>query len=184
MSHETAPAPTQDKALAHRKGVLEALVGLSILVSLAGVVMPIVGGEMAGTRSEQAVLEMQRIANGLHAYTDDTLFLPTGIQGRTNLAWLYGPGQLPQANPFAAGGEARALSDVLLADTLGGAGWSGPYVSALEPDPWGNAYLVNVDGLIDTRETAMILSAGPNGIVETRPTDSRAAGDDILLPLR
>ncbi|MCB9899682.1 MAG: type II secretion system protein GspG [Planctomycetes bacterium] len=175
---------TPDVPLANRKGILEALVGLSILVSLAGVVMPIVGGEIAGSRVEQAQADMLHIVNGLHAYTDDTLFLPTGIRGRTNVSWLYGPGELPQANPFAAGGEARPLSDVLLSDAMGGPGWQGPYLEELQPDPWGRAYLVNVDGLIDARESAMVLSAGPNGICETSAHASFAAGDDVVLPIR
>lgn len=173
----------RDVPIAHRRGVLEALVGLSILVSLAGVVVPVVGGELNGDLENIALQDMQQIVTGLRGYSNDTRYLPTGIQGRTNLSWLYGPGVVPEGNPFAAGGEARPLADALLSDAMGGPGWSGPYIDQLAPDPWGGSYLVNVDGLIDGRETAMVLSAGPNGICETGAHTRHPGGDDLLLPI-
>lgn len=164
-------------------GLLEALVGLSILVSLSGIVMPIVGGEVTQSPEQQALMDMQHIVSGLRDYSQDTLYLPTGDEGRTNVSWLYGPGSMPSDNPFAAGGEARSIDDVLLNATMGGSKWQGPYLDAVPSDPWGRAYIVNVDGLVNGREQAMVLSAGPDGVVETSPTAARPSGDDILLPV-
>jgi hypothetical protein len=164
-----------------RVGWLEGLVGLSVIVALAGVVSPIVGGATAQDAEGVANIQMLHIIDGLQAYSRDTLYLPTGNQGRTDVSWLYGPGVIPSDNPFAAGGEARPLEDALLIPAMGGRNWSGPYLDELVPDPWGNAYLVNVDGLIDSREEPMVLSAGPDGIVQTQPFESRPAGDDLLL---
>jgi len=178
MTESQTPTPRR-----RPPGLLEALVGLSILVSLSGIVMPIVGAEMSASPEEQALLDMQHIVNGLRDYSQDTLYLPTGDEGRTNVSWLYGPGAVPSDNPFAAGGEARTLDDVLLDGGMGGNKWQGPYLDAVPTDPWGRAYLVNVDGLVDGRERAMVLSAGPDGTVETAPDADRAAGDDIQLPL-
>ncbi len=50
------------------------------------------------------------------------------------------------------------------------------------PDPWGNAYLVN----IRDRRQAWVISAGPDGILQTPPTAgaTQAAGDDRILPIR
>ncbi len=176
-----APAPAVARKARHRPGVLEALIALCILVSLSGVLMPAIGSEIGKARQGQVYLDMQAIASGLAAYSRDTLTLPTGVQGRTNVAWLYGPGLMPDGNSFDEGGESRPLDDALLNARMGGTGWKGPYAAALQPDPWGHAYLVNVEGWVDPREHAMVLSAGPNGRVETRPTVTRAAGDDLLL---
>ncbi len=162
-------------------GVLEALVALSILVSLSGVLMPVVGEEVGAAREAEALGEMQSIAAGLAAYSRDTLFLPTGVRGRTNVAWLYSPGAIPAGHGFGEGGEARPLDDVLLSANMGGPGWNGPYVSDLRSDPWGNAYLVNVEGWVNVREHAMVLSAGPDGIVQTPCHATQAEGDDLLL---
>ena len=163
--------------------VLEILVALSILICVAGVTIPIIGAEMRASREERALEDMADILGGLRAYTHDTLFLPTGERGRTNVVWLWGPGEIPDNQHFALGGDGRPLQDVLLTNSLGGPGWQGPYVGELQPDPWGHAYLVNVDGLVDGRETPMILCAGPDGIVDTAPDARVVAGDDIALPL-
>jgi hypothetical protein len=42
---------------------------------------------------------------------------------------------------------------------------------------------VNVEGLVDRRESAMVLSAGPNGIVETAAGAVRPSGDDLIQML-
>jgi hypothetical protein len=74
-------------------------------------------------------------------------------------------------------------------------GWNGPYFSSeIAADPWGNRYVVNV-ALIDLSPGAAtangqpkmavwVLSAGPNGIIETPFAASILAaaqpgGDDI-----
>jgi len=165
-------------------GILEALVGLSILVSLAGVLIPMVGAEVAGSQRDQALADMQQVVSGLRDYSNSTLYLPTGTEGRTNVSWLYGPGELPSGNPFASGGEGHALEDVLLNDGMAGPRWDGPYFSGpLDADPWGHAYLLNVEGLVTGRESAMVLSAGPDGVVDTAAEDRQARGDDIILPI-
>lgn len=166
-----------------KPGVLEALVALSVLVALSGVLMPVVGEEVGQSRAVTALRDLQSIAEGLGRYSRDTLYLPTGVEGRTNVAWLYGPGTIPAGHAFGAGGEARPLDDALLTDAMGGEHWSGPYVSGLGPDPWGHAYLVNADGWLTRQEAPMVISAGPDGIVQTPPDAWEAAGDDLLLLL-
>ena len=187
-SNNDAPQTVDEVAAPVRKepkvGWLEGLIGLAVLVSLAGVVAPVVGGATGRSDVAEAEAQMLHIVDGLHAYSRDTLYLPTGDQGRTDVSWLYGPGVIPADNPFAAGGEARPLDEVLLMPAMGGRNWNGPYVEGVDADPWGNAFLVNVDGLIDSREQAMVLCAGPDGIVQTAPWDRRPAGDDLLMLLR
>ena len=48
------------------------------------------------------------------------------------------------------------------------------------PDPWGNAYLVDVAN----RPAMRVISAGPDGILQTPFTASTAAGDDRVVPVR
>ena len=165
-----------------RPGFLEAMVGLSVLTALSGVLMPVVRHEVGESRGLDARRDMQSIAEGLAAWSHDTIYLPTGTEGRTNVAWLYGPGNIPAHQPFATGGEARSLADVLLNPSMGGERWAGPYTrTGLHADPWGNAYLINVDGFLSPRERAVILCAGPNGRIESAADATRPVGDDLLL---
>lgn len=179
--HPQNDQPEANRRPRQRVGWLEGLVGLSIIVSLAGVVTPIVGSQTGADATHRAQVGMLEIVEGLRTYSLDTLYLPTGNQGRTDVSWLYGPGVIPAGNPFAAGGEARPLEHALMGPQMGGRNWNGPYVDELQPDPWGNAFLVNVDGLIDTREVAMVLSAGPDGVVQTEAWHLEAQGDDLLM---
>lgn len=51
-------------------------------------------------------------------------------------------------------------------------GWQGPYLSHLGLDPWGRSYIIAV---------GWILSAGPNGLLETAPDALSLGGDDVGL---
>ena len=69
--------------------------------------------------------------------------------------------------------------------TTGMRRWKGPYVSRLGGDPWGNAYIVSI-GAMEADGTRLvanakgwIISAGPNGILETEPDGTILGGDDI-----
>ena len=64
---------------------------------------------------------------------------------------------------------------------LGGTRWNGPYLQAVGEDPWGHAYLVNVHGFFNPGERAMILSCGPDGILNTSPRSATPAEDDLIL---
>jgi len=91
------------------------------------------------------------------------------------------------------------------ADVLGGIGdvngnlynpnlWRGPYFSRRGLDPWGRSYVIFLQGIrevafdptFDTPFKMWILSAGPNGKLETIPTEDHVRGDDmgIVAPSR
>ena len=62
--------------------------------------------------------------------------------------------------------------------------WKGPYFGSVDADPWGNAYIVNAKNFGVASAPANIVSAGPNGTVETLPDAVQAVGDDIMLRLK
>lgn len=68
-------------------------------------------------------------------------------------------------------------------------GWGGPYVTDFGFDPWGHTYIVSVGAMepngrpIAPRARGWILSAGPNGVLETAPDASIVVGDDIGMVL-
>jgi len=77
-------------------------------------------------------------------------------------------------------------------------GWNGPYISAPEADPWSKRYMINIvflkpgGGAVDengkTKRAVFVLSAGPDGIVQTPfdqlITNARVEGDDIAYRLQ
>lgn len=82
----------------------------------------------------------------------------------------------------------------VLSASLEEGGWRGPYLSrSVKKDPWGQRYLINCRWLIDgvaatdgagsVKRAVFVLSAGPNGIIETpfdQPiSDAAIMGDDV-----
>jgi type II secretory pathway pseudopilin PulG len=78
-----------------------------------------------------------------------------------------------------------------------GTGWNGPYIAReIAGDPWGNRYMINVaylrgmpKGVSDCSSCAVfVLSAGPNGVVETPFTQqigrAMAVGDDVVVRIQ
>lgn len=93
-----------------------------------------------------------------------------------------------------------SLADQLISNTpaystSGGRAWKGPYLDRIPAlDPWGRSYLVNVGNADPTAEGAtqkwvIVISAGPNGNLETDPTAAgttspSAVGDDIVARVK
>jgi len=84
-------------------------------------------------------------------------------------------------DPNATGG-ANSTNDYR---TTGGKRWRGPYIAKLASDPYGNNYVVNIGPITGTgnslvsTEQGWILSAGPNGLLNTAATDTASSSDDI-----
>ena len=71
-----------------------------------------------------------------------------------------------------------------------GKGWKGPYLQYGRDthntihDPWGHSYLISVGGFEGgtlNYEHALLVSAGPDGCLETRANSLQEFGDDIRL---
>lgn len=78
------------------------------------------------------------------------------------------------------------FNDYLMADDNGcwPATWKGPYIASVNMDPWGNAYILNADQFSVANTPVWILSAGPNGLIDTSATDLVTAPDDVGLRLK
>jgi hypothetical protein len=85
---------------------------------------------------------------------------------------LIGPGDLPRS-----------------ADPLWMSGTTAPLVAvdrSAHADPWGNGYVINLGASAAAGATVWLLSAGPDGIIQTPFVDSSATplGDDLARRLR
>jgi len=63
--------------------------------------------------------------------------------------------------------------------------WKGPYIAKLASDPYGNNYVINIGAITgkgtvnSAAEFGWILTAGPNGSLQTAATGSAVSDDDI-----
>jgi prepilin-type N-terminal cleavage/methylation domain-containing protein len=192
--------------------LVELTVVLAVIVTLALVLTPSIANFINDARVARARIDCQTIASGIYQFYRDTGHFPAwtlsqngGVGLRANrLQLLMSRGNVPleETPSLWTTGAAGPLADQLLTNTPGYAlktptsqfGWNGPYFSTeLGADPWGNRYVVNI-GLIDTSPGAVmangqpklavwVLSAGPNGTIETPFTQplltATLGGDDI-----
>ena len=165
---------SQAPATAGQRGFssVRLLQALAAILLLAVVAPPGLATLVSRSRIDRAQEEVRRLAEALR-----DIGVADGSPQADDL--LGGPGNTPEAPGVRqwVDGRVGSLSD---------------HVSRpLRSDPWGNRYLVNVgalqtseaDGASTESRALWVLSAGPNGLVETRfaaPTMSAVVGGDDI----
>lgn len=197
--------------------LIELTVVLAVIVTLALVLTPSITNFINDSRVARARTDTQTIASAIVQFYRDSGFFPqwsTAVNGgpgttANKVDLLVSPGNVPSvttANTWTTG-TTDALDDQLISNAPGytvktatsAFGWNGPYMStALRADSWNNRYMVNI-GLIDTtqgtqtsagatKSAVWVISAGPNGQIETAPTQpittATTTGDDIAFRLQ
>ena len=181
------------------------VVVLAVVAILAAVLTPMLTRMVDDARVVRASNEVQEISKAVLNFRENTGRWPIFVSGVsiTTSSSIYdvlvGPGAdpIPASSAWLTGTRGSA-EDVLLRNapaytTSGRFQWRGPYLGELGADPWGNAYLINTKTLrFGANEAGLVLSAGPNGTVETtfqQTIGSGSAavaigGDDIAARIR
>jgi prepilin-type N-terminal cleavage/methylation domain-containing protein len=192
--------------------LIELTVVLAVLVTLALVLTPSITNFINDSRVARARTDTKTVAAALVQFYKDNGFYPQWVTAtaggpgtpanRRDL--LISPGNVPTT--AAASLWTTGTNDTITNQLMGNTptytvktatntyGWNGPYLSSgIGADPWNNRYMVNVN-LIDTtlgtqtaagvtKSAVWVISAGPNGQIETTYTQSIttavAGGDDI-----
>lgn len=160
---------------------VEIILAAAILVTLAGVVVP----QMQVRRVENATHSVEQdladLARAIEAFIADTRTFPTGHDGAATYHYLFTDGMRPENNVMASG-PGMHVDQFLNSEQFAPRGWNGPYLKReIGPDPWGRAYVINVNGFFSSGERVLVLSAGPNGQINTPLTATVASGDDIAV---
>ena len=197
--------------------LIELTVVLAVIVTLALVLTPSIMNFINDSRTARTRTDAQTLQAAVMQFYRDNGFFPqwsvasNGGPGTAanKVDLLVSPGNVPTvatANAWTTG-STDALADQLVTNAPGytmrtatsQGGWNGPYLSnAINADAWNNRYAVNV-GLLDptpgtqtaagaTKSAVWVLSAGPNGTVDTPATQAMTtaapAGDDIGVKLQ
>ena len=194
--------------------LIELTVVLAVIVTLALVITPSIANFINDSRVAKARNDCQTIASGVYQFFRDTGYFPLWRVARkggpgepaSRLEVLASRGNPPLEDvpTLWSTGVTGGLAEQLVNNTPGYAlktpnsqfGWNGPYFSSdIGADPWGNRYLINI-GLVDTspgaatssgrpKAAVWVLSAGPNGTVETpfavSILSASPGGDDIAV---
>jgi general secretion pathway protein G len=176
----------------HGFTLIEVIVVAGIIAVLAGILVPLIFKEIDEARITRAAADIKSISTAILVMKKDTGKWPNLVNdgsgncsGGTTL--LYGGGVIP-ANLPAFGYDQTSplpLDSYLSTDANAcyGTRWQGPYLAIVNSDPWGNQYLINASGF-SASGPIWIISAGPNGAIDTDATSATIQGDDIGSRLR
>lgn len=168
--------------------LIEVIVVAAIIAVLAGIIVPLVFKEVDEAKISKAKADVKTIQTAIMMFYKDTKKWPwyvnEGGELKDSVTVLISDGNLP-AN-FQDNCDTRTQSNIrehLVQNSIGYNDWKGPYLSDITTDPWGNAYVVNAV-YFGTQNPVWILSAGPDGRLDTSRDSQTLAGDDIGIRLQ
>jgi hypothetical protein len=154
-----------------------AVVLAAVVIVTVAVVAPGFGAVDEESRA-LARADVNAIGVALRAAMADSAAVAADAASRT---WLYGPGVLPGGNAFARG-TGFPISGFVATNPLRSPGWRGPYLDHVPIDPWGRAYVARIEASRPGR-AGVVVSAGPDGVLDTTPDGDAIAGDDVGILL-
>lgn len=196
--------------------LIELAVVLAIIAVLAAILTPLVTGYLDQARIARAQADVRTIADAIKLHQRDTgrypIFAtsaqyPATVGGDNTKVVFGGPGDIPtdsaswgNLGTTAAPGTAISTttlenwinanySGVSTTNTFPKAAFRGPYVASIQSDPWGQRYILRADDLNSSSSHAFVLSAGPNGAIDTNKGQSATAAlvvgsDDIVAVIK
>jgi general secretion pathway protein G len=173
--------------------LIEVIVVAGIIAILAGILVPLIFKEIDEARITRAAADTKSISTAIMVFRKDTGQWPI-MDGTCapNVTFLSGNGTQPgnlEANGFSLS-VMSSYNYFLPADAAADEGscygtkWKGPYMADVTPDPWGNAYVTNADAFSVKGAPLWILSAGPNGQIDTPVLNTVVIGDDIGIRIQ
>jgi general secretion pathway protein G len=189
--------------------LIELAVVLAIIAVLAAVLTPMVTGYLDQARVARAQADTRTAADAIKLYQRDTgrwpVYASSGdypntigggkalIGGSTGTNPGNGTATWNASSVIAASSLEVYINGNLTSmnssNTFPKAAFRGPYVGSLDSDPWGNRYILTASDLAGSTNHAYMISAGPNGVLDTT-MDQTATGqftvglDDVVAVIK
>ncbi len=167
--------------------LIEVLVVAGIVAILAGILVPLILKEIDESRISRAYGDIRSISAAMLVFKKDTGMWPDMDNNcQRTVTLLRGVGNMPQdaSNKGFVNTVESTYNDHLVQTSGCYNNWKGAYIAWVTADPWGNSYITNADAFRIDSGPIWILSAGPDGIVDTPSTGDMLLNDDIGLRLR
>ncbi|MGD0885751.1 MAG: prepilin-type N-terminal cleavage/methylation domain-containing protein [Thermodesulfovibrionales bacterium] len=181
--------------------LIEVIVVAGIIAILAGILVPLILKQIDESRITRATADIRSISNAMIIFKKDTGQWPNlDATCQPNVTVLLSGTSAVLPNNFLPAGwnttTIMPYNNYLQTDGTTCYSqttppmWQGAYMGFVTNDPWGNPYVTNADGFslapiaLGVPQPVWILSAGPDGVIETVPTAAAPMGDDIGIRLQ
>lgn len=185
--------------------LIELAIVLAVIAVLVGIMTPLVFTYLEDLRISRAQADVRTLADAIRLYRSDTGEYPifnnlADASADTAAATLLttGNGSSPTGTNWTTGIGTTNLESFLNGNFLnrpsatsgGRIVFRGPYVGSIESDPWGNKYYLTAVNLVEgSAYYAFVISAGPNGVLDTVRDQPKTGaftvgGDDIVIRIR
>ncbi len=168
--------------------LIEVIVVAGIIAILAGILVPLIFKEIDKARITRATADTKSIQTAIMVFRKDTSKWPALAEDcTTKVTLLEGRGNPPTNDINSFGYDTsvtRSLNDYFQSNNGCYPNWKGPYMAVVTADLWGRKYYKNAKQF-NTNRIVWIISAGPNGILETDPQSTmQPVGDDIGIVIQ
>lgn len=172
--------------------LIEVIVVAAIIAILAGILVPMIFSQIDESKKTKALADCKSIQTTILAFRKDTGAWPNRTTPTTaDRTLLYGAGTLAADADLAAKLFDTTSRDMyinyLKTDDSASYGttWKGPYLTSVEADPWGNAYITNAKNFdANPAVPVWIISAGPDGKLDTPANSETPVNDDIGIRIK
>lgn len=177
----------------NRKGftLIEVIVVAGITAILAGILVPLIFKEIDESKISRASADVRSISGAMIVLKKDTGQWPVMDSScAANVTLLYSGADGTQPTNLAAAGfnvtTQSSYNDHLSTNSDNCYSlWKGPYMAYATVDPWGHSYVTNANGFVDSAKPPVwIISAGPNGQIDTAPVNNVVGADDVGIRLQ
>lgn len=180
--------------------LIEVVVVAGIIAILAGFLVPMIFNQVDEAKITRAQGDMKTIQTALMTFRKDTGNWPNKTANPAVFTSLLFSDSSSTATPPIPTLTTPADWDISAAERLGdhfntntfyGSTWKGPYMNSIAADPWGNAYVINANNFTDPTAKVWIISAGPDGEIQTNPNTDACSdlsttppGNDVCLRIK
>ena len=177
--------------LREQKGftLIEVIVVAGIIAILAGILVPLIFKEIDESKISRAAADVRSISSAMIVHKKDTGQWPVTSTCNNTVTIIKGSGPLPTLGATWDSSVFMGYDSFLNSDESGcwPTTWKGPYMASITMDPWGHAYVTNAADYLSVSvppSPIWIISAGPDGVLNTSTANSEAQNDDVGLRLR
>lgn len=171
--------------------LVEVIVVAAIIAILAGILVPMIFSQIDEAKLSRTQADIRSLSSAIFTFRKDVGTWPVNSSDAACTSTILKSDGVDftaslLASLTAQGYDTSNIKDFssqLMVDPECYNNWNGPYLGSIDADPWGNPYFLDTS-LFSGANSSIILSAGPDGLVNTGLNSTTVSAADIGIRIR